>query len=245
MSLGSFSIASRFCGPPTSGNGGYVAGRLAGFVETDADRPAVAVRLFAPPPLEVALDVREEGEGAGLFDGDRLVAKARAVPLELSPPPPPSFEVASEATRSFRGFDEHPLPGCFVCGIDRKEGDGLRIFPGEASGEGLYAASWTPDESLRSDSGDALEEAFVWAALDCPGAFSFPQVDGVVLLGEMTARTFGSVRIGEPCVVTSWSIESEGRKHVTGTALYDEKGECVGHARATWIHVDADSIPSG
>lgn len=245
MGVGSFSIASRFCGPPTSGNGGYVAGRLAGFVATDADRPAVAVRLFAPPPLEAALEVREEDGGAGLFDGDRLLAKARAVPLELSPPPPPSFEVASEATRSFRGFDEHPLPGCFVCGTEREEGDGLRIFPGAAKREGLFAASWTPDGSLRSDSDDALEDAFVWAALDCPGAFSFPQVRGVALLGEMNARIFGPVRIGEPCVVISWSLENEGRKHVTGTALYDEKGECAGYARATWIHVDAGSVPTG
>ncbi|MCR9093187.1 MAG: hypothetical protein NXI30_03130 [bacterium] len=245
MGLGSFSIASRFCGPPTSGNGGYVAGRLAGFVETDADRPAVAVRLFAPPPLEAALDVREEGEGAGLFDGDRLVAKARAVPLELSPPPPPSFEVAAEATRSFRGFDEHVFPGCFVCGIDREAGDGLRIFPGAANEGGLFAATWTPDESLRSGSAGELDDTFVWAALDCPGAFSFPQVDGVVLLGEMAVQIFGSVRIGAPCVVTSWYIENDGRKHVTGTALYDEAGACVGHARATWIHVDADSVPSG
>ena len=44
-------IDERFRGPPDSGNGGYVAGRLAAFV----DAPAVEVRLVAPPP-PVGLD---------------------------------------------------------------------------------------------------------------------------------------------------------------------------------------------
>lgn len=243
MSLGSFEVAPRFCGPPTSGNGGYVAGRLARFVATDSGHPAVAVRLFAPPPLDAPLEVRAEEDHVGLFDGDRLLARATAVPLELSPPTPPSFASAQEASKSFRGFDEHVFPGCFVCGTDRRTGDGLRIFPGAADEDGLFAASWTPDESLRTGPADELDEAFLWAALDCPGAFSFPQVDGVILLGEIRARLFGSVRIGDPCVVTSWYVENDGRKHVTGSALHGPDGECVGYARAIWIEVDPDSVP--
>ncbi len=45
-------IAKRFHGPPASGNGGYVCGRLARFIPG----PAV-VRLKAPPPLERPLTV--------------------------------------------------------------------------------------------------------------------------------------------------------------------------------------------
>ena len=243
MSLGTLSIGARVCGPPTSGNGGYVAGRLARFVPTDAARPAVAVRLFAPPPLEVPLEVREDADRVELFEGERLLARAEPVPLELSPPPQPPFEAAEAATKSFRGFDEHPFPGCFVCGTDRDVHDGLRIFPGRADDGGLFAASWTPAEGLPTGSSDDLDGAIVWAALDCAGAFSFPQVDGVVLLGELRARVFDPIRIGEPCVVTSWYLQHDGRKHVTGTALHGRDGTCAAYARGTWIEVDPDSVP--
>ena len=39
-------IEKRFCGPPNSGNGGYVCGLLAAHIEADAE-----VTLLAPPPL--------------------------------------------------------------------------------------------------------------------------------------------------------------------------------------------------
>jgi hypothetical protein len=43
---GSLNVARRFCGPPDSGNGGYVCGFIAGFVEGAAE-----VTLRLPPPL--------------------------------------------------------------------------------------------------------------------------------------------------------------------------------------------------
>ena len=46
-------IASRFCGPPRSGNGGYVAGRIA--APLMAAGGWATVRLKAPPPLQTAL----------------------------------------------------------------------------------------------------------------------------------------------------------------------------------------------
>jgi hypothetical protein len=42
---GSLSVARRFCGPPDSGNGGYVCGFFVGFVE------GAEVTLRLPPPL--------------------------------------------------------------------------------------------------------------------------------------------------------------------------------------------------
>ncbi|MEM9174292.1 MAG: hypothetical protein AAGC67_03595, partial [Myxococcota bacterium] len=75
------------------------------------------------------------------------------------------------------------------------------------------------------------------------GAFSFPQAEGLCLLGEMAARVFSEVRIGERCIVTSWLISQKGRKNVTGTALYGPDGDCRAYARATWIEVDRESVP--
>jgi hypothetical protein len=242
MTQPSIEIAPRFCGPPTSGNGGYVAGLLAGYV----DAPAVGVRLHIPPPLGKPLVVEVTDEGAALFDGESKVAETRAVEFDLDlPTRAPGFEEATEAVLGFRGFDDHIFPGCFVCGTERAEGDGLRIFPGPSGPSGLFAAPWIPDASLAADGGP-LPKEFVWAALDCPGAFSFPQPEGrIVLLGEMQMQAFGSVSVGERCVLASWEIEAQGRKHFTGSALYGESGECRGAALGVWFEVDASAAPGG
>ena len=50
-------IPKRFCGPPTSGNGGYSCGRLAAFVQGPAE-----ITLRAPPPLDTKLSIeRHDG----------------------------------------------------------------------------------------------------------------------------------------------------------------------------------------
>ena len=60
-----FEITQRFCGPPRSGNGGYVAGRIARHLPG-----SVAVRLTAPPPLGSRLRLTSSDEEARLFEGD-------------------------------------------------------------------------------------------------------------------------------------------------------------------------------
>ena len=243
MSDVTIKIPRRFCGPPLSGNGGYTGGRLAEHVAIAEDAPAVAVRLFAPTPLERSLTVHGVDGRVELRDGDTLLARAHATSLDLEPPAPPDLDTATRAAKDFRGFHEHVFPGCFVCGPDRPEGDGLRIFPGPANAEGLFAAPWTPDESLRGE-GDSLSIGIVWAALDCPGAFSFPQPEGrVLLLGKMKVRSLAPVEIGEACIVTSWYFEQDGRKHRTGSALHGEGGACRAYAQTLWIEVDPESVP--
>ena len=69
MDIETFTIAARFNGPPGSGNGGYVCGRIARHI-----RGASAVTLRAPPPLETPLRVTREGDRVALFDGETLLA---------------------------------------------------------------------------------------------------------------------------------------------------------------------------
>ena len=66
-------ITQQFCGPPNSGNGGYVSGLLA----KPFDGVATAV-LRAPPPLNTPLFLKPFGDGVRLenADGD-LIGEGR------------------------------------------------------------------------------------------------------------------------------------------------------------------------
>lgn len=223
-------IASRFCGPPSSANGGYCAGLLANTLEG-----SVEVTLRSPPPLERDLSVHPEPERVELRDGEQLVAEARRAALDLEVPSAPSWERAVELSRHYCGHRRHHFPGCFVCGPDRAAGDGLRIFPGGERGAELVAAPFLPDVSLR-DQRPALGGEFVWAALDCVGYFASAMPDyPVALLGRMTAEVLAPIELEEPCVVIGWSMGREGRKLQAGTAVFGADGRLRGRALQTWL----------
>lgn len=224
-------IEPRFRGPPDSGNGGYVCGRIAVAVGAP-----VQVRLLAPPPLDTPLELREASSGGKtvLFCGDRAVAEARPAEVALVPPAPPTYAEAVDAARRCTGLVHHPLPTCFVCGPQRAPGDGLRIFAGAVAGRPMVAAPWTPDASLADASGLVRPE-FLWSALDCPGFFAAPLGGALALLGELAARVERPLEAGERCVVIGWPVASEGRKHRTGTAVFGPEGELVARAEATWV----------
>jgi len=231
-------VERRFCGPPASGNGGYVCGRLAQFLNSDW----VAVRLHSPPPLERPLEVRLSEERASLFEGDTHLAEARVTSAGTMSIDPPSYEEAKAASRKYRGFQSHWFPSCFVCGPNRAPHDGLRIFPGPVEGKNRLAAPWVPDFTLASDNGLVRPE-FVWAALDCPGAFTFPDPsERVVLLGELQAALFGDVAVSERCVLVAWELSHEARKHRTVTMLFGESGSCQAIGLGTWIEVSKDKF---
>ncbi len=222
-------IDRRYCGPPGSGNGGYVCGLLAG-----AAGLPLEVRLRIPPPLGRPLQVAERDGEWQVLDGERLVATGRSHAVELVIPEPPSFSEAQHAARDYAGFRQHPYPGCFVCGPERGPGDGLRVFAAPVAGYDLHAAAWQPDESLAGEDG-RLRPEFMWAALDCPGAFASAAIERAALLAQFAARIERCVRPGEACVVTAWSAGHEGRKHYAGTAVFDADGVLCGSALATWI----------
>ncbi len=224
-------IEPRFRGPPDSGNGGYVCGRIAVALGTP-----VRVRLLAPPPLETPLVLREEAaSGAAVLScGDRMVAEARPADVTIIPPAPPAYAEAVDAARRCTGLLHHPLPTCFVCGPQRAPGDGLRIFAGAVTGRPMVAAPWTPDASL-TDNGAFVRPEFLWSALDCPGFFAAPLGGALALLGELAVRIERPLGAGEPCVVIGWPVASEGRKHRTGTAIFGPEGELVARAEAIWV----------
>jgi hypothetical protein len=227
----SLTIADRFCGPPGTANGGYLAGRLVALVGGEAE-----VTLRRATPLGRSLRVARRGGGVDLYDGEALTAQARAVSLDVEIPRAVSVAEAEAGAHAFPRFQNHPVPGCFVCGVDRQPGDGLRIFPGPVPGrEEIYAAPWIPDVSLADDEG-IIRREFLWAALDCAGAFAVNEPPrGLALLGRIAARAVGRAVAGETLVVAAWPIACDGRKLQPGTAIFSAQGEPIAVARATWI----------
>ena len=225
-------ISARFCGPPGTGNGGYTCGLLDNLTDYVS-----AVTLRRPPPLDKKLQVRREGGQLQLMDGDHLIASARPGAVEFTAPPPPEWKQAVQASQNYIGFKSHPFPGCFVCGSERREHDGLRIFAGRVGEGPLLASPWIPDPELAGENGQIRNE-FLWAALDCPGAFVFSR-DHMpkLVLGRMTARAERTIAAGEQCVVVAWPKGQDGRKYFSGTAIYNQARELCAVADAIWIEL--------
>jgi hypothetical protein len=228
-------IPARFSGPPRTANGGYTSGLVAGLLGAEV----AAVSLRSPPPLERPLTVARDGDRVELRDGERLVAGGMPEELLLDVPDAVSPEEAAAASAAGRErwCAEHPFPNCVVCGPGREPRDGLRIFPGRLR-DGLFAAPWTPDESVGDGSG-AVRPECVWAALDCPSSAPVANFSEgpPMLLGRLTARLGASVRVGEPHAVVSWPIAVDGRRRHSACALFDSEGRLLCASRALWIEL--------
>jgi hypothetical protein len=227
-------ILRRFRGPPTSGNGGYVAGIVAEWI----DGPAEVV-LLAPIPLEVPLHRRHDNGEVTLFDSERVYVRARLLddPLAVVAPGPPDEAEIEASAAAFPGPGGHPIPGCFVCGIDRGPEDGLCIFAGESPHRDVAAAEWRPEPEFAGEDGHVAER-FIWAALDCPSYFGLGEPRPLALLARMQAVIHRPIAVGERLRLLGWALEREGRKHHAATAIYDEADQVVALARALWIEVD-------
>jgi len=239
-------IAPRFCGPPGSGNGGYVCGRIAAYVDSP-----VTVTLRRPPPLATPMSVERDGESSvRVHHGRTLIAEAASPPGSppLDIPGPVSMAEAQAATGRARYYTDPVFPDCFTCGMGRGPGDGLRIFPGPLAGSQLWAAPWTPDSSVTDTDGRVRAEV-VWAALDCPSGIAAAEAAGLapdtaILLGRMTASLAGLPAAGDQCQVIAWPGEHAGRKLTAGSALLGPGGQALAAARTVWLTVPRIA-PSG
>ena len=234
-------IPKRFCGPPTSGNGGYSCGRLAALVGNPAE-----VTLRAPPPLETPLRVEKTDGAAKLLDGAQLIAEARAAPeFSIEVPAPPSWDEAGRAAKGFNGLRDHVYDTCFVCGPRAQRG--LHLYCGPWR-DGRVAGTWVPDASLDDGHGVVAPE-FLWAAIDCPGSWSVIGRDDAdapvreltsnLLLGRLSGRIERSLRVGEECTVLGWYLGHDGRKYHVGTAIHTRAGELVAYSKGTWLALKA------
>src|SRR5579864_49928 len=229
----SLTVPARFCGPPDSGNGGYTCGLLAKELGG-----GVECTLRSPVPLDVPLDIERSQSGGVLRHGDKVIIEASFTSIDVAPPVPIDLEAATAAMKSSFALDaRHPFPTCFVCGPKRKAQDGLKIFPA-AVNQSLYAATWLPAAEF-GDSGEFLRPEFLWAAMDCPTGFAsgFP-IAGKLVTGRLAVEQLQPIKVGEPCLLMSWPLGVEGRKHFSAACLYQNQRPCA-VARATWIRLEA------
>jgi hypothetical protein len=232
-------IPSRFRGPSGSGNGGYVCGRIAAYAEGP-----VTVTLRQPPPLATPMAVEPGGEGSlRVHHGRALIAEATSSPAPptLVVPGPVSMAEARAAAGRAQYFQNPAFPDCFVCGMSRRPGDGLRIFPGPVPGRRLWAAPWTPEPSVSGPDGRVRPEV-AWAALDCPSGIAAAEGAGlgrgtVVVLVRMSASLPALPAPGDQCRVIAWPGGRDGRKVTAGSALLGPGGEVLAVATAVWITV--------
>ena len=224
-------IASRFNGPPLSGNGGYTAGCVAALLDGTH-----AIRISSPIPLDTPLTPVREGDQVRLMKDDQLILTARPNTLKLTAPKPPTLPDALKAPEKPISFGDAGPSTCFVCGRNRDEGDGLRIWCGEVDGFDGAVDVWTPHPNFADEDGLTRPEV-MWGALDCPGGYCLPEENRRVLLGEMTAEIYERPPVGEPTILTSWLDRSEGRKHFAGTAMFSADGRLLAQADTLWIEV--------
>lgn len=252
-------IPGRFCGPPSSGNGGWCAGALAGLIEHDCPDnraeawPTVEVTLRQPPPLDATMQIVRDDDGSTVASfGGLPVLSARVLSdRDVVAVEPVPAETARAAEASYAGLRSHPFPTCFVCGTDREEGDGLRIFPGRVDpvdGLDRSASTWRPHPSVQEDWHDYVDDhgraslATTWASLDCVGAWAADIEDRPMVLGRMTAAVDALPAIGEEHVVVGQVRGTDGRKTFTASTLYDADDRVVARAEHTWITIDPENF---
>jgi hypothetical protein len=234
--LETVSVPARFSGPPNSGNGGYTCALLARHVGDPAE-----VTLRKPIPIEREMQVvRADGVFKLLAGGD-VIAEGKSTEIGVDLIAPVTFAEAQAAAHKSPAFKQHPFPTCFVCGPQRAEGDGLRIFPGivrdNAVGH-VFASPWIPAKEFAEMDGKVRRE-FIWSAMDCPTGFAggFPY-QGKLVTGRLAVHQIAPIRVGEHCVIMSWPIGIDGRKHHAAAALYGEDQTLRTTAKATWIKLD-------
>ncbi len=230
-------INSKYNGPPNSGNGGYVCGLLANSTPYDT----IEVKLIAPPPLDTEVIIKNVDGRYELWDANNLIASAIRSDIDISVPVIPSMADAILCETRYPGFDRHIFPHCFVCGPQRMEEDGLRLFTGVSGSKDYVAAPFRTFRGLYDQHGHMYPE-IIWSALDCPGAYAITQIseEKMMVLGKLKAKIVEPIKREERLIVSGWYMGTDKRKNYAGTAIFTSDGKLKAIGHSVWIEIDPD-----
>jgi hypothetical protein len=236
-------ISDKYCGPPMSGNGGYIAGITANKIRNSA----AVVKIKAPAPLNKSLiySLNSNNNEINLLSKDSKEVIAAAMEdsdfyMNLPELGQLSLDEIENPSEEYLGFRKHPFPTCFVCGPKRLPKDGMRIFSAKISDQfgfsHLHGAFWNPWKDLATADGKIRNE-IIWSALDCPGGFAVSYVEPcMIVLVKLRARILESIFTEVPYAILSWEMGRNRRQRIAGTAIYrisDRK--CVAYSEALWM----------
>jgi hypothetical protein len=233
--IGIVRVPRWFQGPTGSGQGGWTSARLADLI----GRP-VTVRLRAPVPLEVDLEVDATADGGWRCrHGELLVAEASPWEPDVGDTAAVTVEQATAARGRFPvPAEDHPVPHCFSCGL---QPDGMRVHAGPLGEDPeRFATDWTaPPWADRGDG--VVDHAVLWAALDCTAAWyaCCHPVPRQAVTAQFAVEVLRPVAAGERLALVSWSgagaPDWEGRKRHASSVAFDAEGQTVARAASFWI----------
>lgn len=229
-------IKPQFCGPSSSGNGGYTSGLVA-----QEFGELAQVTLQKPPPLGRELTFSRNSV-LEMIDAELgVIASAKSGQLgnEIARFVEPERITAARSTFP---EDDHPFPRCFTCGTARHLGDGLQIYS-PFLGDGVAAGIWRPHESffIRGE----VPIPIMWAAMDCPGYWAAGPEAQPAVLGRMTGEVLRKVEPNEDYISVGQLLAKAGRKISSLTAIFDLTGELVARSEQTWIEIDRAAFETG
>ncbi len=213
-------------------NGGYAAGVTAGLL----GQPA-RVSLRKPPPVGRPLTVRRVESAVKIFDGDDVVLVAEPRGRLNVRVPDIDLAAARAAVPIPEIFTKHAAPTCVVCGPERA--DGFRMFPGSL-GPGHVATFWRVP-SVGCQEGGEVPSPILWAALDCPGGWSFDggHVEFAPALVSQSVDILTPIHAGEDVIVVGWEMGRAARTLRACTALLDLDGGPLAVSTQTCVAVAA------
>ncbi|MBM9499067.1 hypothetical protein JWG44_02210 [Leptospira sp. 201903071] len=239
----SIEINEKYCGPPMSGNGGYIAGITANQIQNEA----AVIKIKAPGPLNESLYYSRDPISKGIKllskETNLVIAEAKEDSdffMDFPELNSSTLEGIQNPEEEYLGFQKHPFPTCFVCGPKRNHEDGMRIFSAKIKDQDgfthLHGAFWNPWKDL-SDLDGKIRNEIVWAALDCPGGFAVSYVDPtMIVLVKLRGRLLESIFAELPYAILSWEIGRNRRQRIAGTAIYRvEDRKCVAYSEALWM----------
>ncbi|MDH5295403.1 MAG: hypothetical protein OEW91_17160 [Acidimicrobiia bacterium] len=220
-------VPERFCGVAGLGQGGYLAGLMAG-----GAREPYQVDFRNPIPLDVELVIEQTPRGIAVTHGTTVIAEGKPGTSPSRTPEMVEWSLALAARdRAEQAMPAH-VGSCFSCGT---RPDSLRVHAGPA-GDGRFSTpyvppAWTENEGI-------VSAPFVWAPLDCSSGWclSWDPPRPRAVTGMMTLEYLRDVEPEQDHVVVA---DSDGpwraRTRRSWSALYTKEGTLVARSESLWV----------